>query len=99
MKKILYTPDGIIQAIGEVPSEKQIDDTTFPDDFYNTFALGKYKVQEDDEGKPSIIEVPGFQMPQKQIYNLDEIKRMSADQLEVLMQGLQSIIAQKQVAV
>lgn len=74
---------------------KEIDDTTFPPDFYNTFALGKYKAQESDDGSILVVEVPGFVMPERQIYTVPEITKMPKAELVALQDKLQAIIDQK----
>ena len=95
MVKIKFDPDGEILCIGEGVHGKDIDDSTFPEDFYNTFALGKYKAQENEDGSVTVVEVPGFVMPERQMYTVDEIKKMNKDELVSLQSKLQAIIDQK----
>lgn len=95
MTKINYDSDGKILAIGEGVIGKEIDTTILPEDFFNTFALGKYKAQEDADGSVTITEVPGFIMPEKDVYTVAEIQNMNKDELLDLQLKLQAIIEQK----
>ncbi len=95
MTKISYTADGTILAVGQIVTGKEIDETTFPDDFMNTFSLGKYKAHEAGDGTVSIVAVPGFIMPGKNVYTVEEIQQMNNDELLALQVKLQAIIDQK----
>lgn len=95
MHKIKYTNDGTIQAIGIEVDGHEIDETTLPEDFMQTFGMGKYKAQQEKNGKATIVEVPGFVMPEKSMYTIDEIQKMSKEQLLELQAKLQNVIDQK----
>ncbi len=95
MHKIKYAADGTILAIGTEVDGQEIDETTLPEDFMDTFAFGKYKVRENEDETISVIAVPGFVMPEKSVYPLDEIQIMSKDQLLELQTKLQGIIDTK----
>ena len=91
--KIKCDADGKIMAVG---IDSEIDGAVCPDvlpaDFMNTFALGKYKTQKNTDGAITIVEAPGWVMPEKTVYTVDEIERMSKDQLLTLQAKLQGII-------
>lgn len=94
MHKIKYTDDGTIQGIGTEVDGQEIDEAAIPEDFLQTFGLGKYRAQEKN-GKATIVEVPGFVMPEKSMYTIDEIQKMSKEQLLELQAKLQNVIDQK----
>ena len=93
MHKIKYAADGTILAIGTEVDGQEIDETTLPpDDFIQTFALGKYKAQENEDKTISVVPVPGWVMPEQTVYAVDEIEKMNKKQLLELQAKLQTII-------
>ena len=92
MHKIKYAADGTILAIGTEVDGQKIDETTLPNDFMQTFALGKYKAQENEDKTTSVVPVPGWVMPEQTVYTVDEIEKMNKKQLLELQAKLQTII-------
>lgn len=92
MHKIKYAADGTILAIGTEVDGQKIDETTLPNDFMQTFALGKYKAQENEDKTISVVPVPGWVMPEQTVYAVDEIEKMNKKQLLELQAKLQTII-------
>ena len=94
MLKIKYDEDGTIQVIGvsTAVDGQEIDETTLPDDFMQTFSLGKYKARENEDNTISVVPVPGWIMPEQTIYIMDEIEKMSKKQLLQLQAKLQAVI-------
>lgn len=92
--KIRFDKNGNIEGYGI-----EIDGVEFngdiPDDFPNTVSLGKYKVIENDDKTISLVADPGFVMPEKAAYTVDEIQKMGKDDLLALQLKLQEIIDQK----
>lgn len=90
--EIRFDAEGKIKGCGIGMDGVEYNETTLPADFLDTFALGKYKARENEDGTISVIDVPGFVMPEKSVYTLDEIQKMSKEQLFELQDKLQSFI-------
>lgn len=89
--KIRYDENGKILAIGTEIDAPEIAEELLPADFMSTFGHGKYKVQ-DNGGSLEIVEVPGFVMPEKAEWTLEEVQNMSLEQLTELQVRLQTLI-------
>ena len=75
--KIRHDTEGKIESVGA-----EVDGAEFagelPVDFLNTFALGKYKIQKNEDKTIAIIAIPGFVMPEKSVYTVDETENRNS---------------------
>ena len=90
--KIRHDTEGKIESVGAEIDGDEIDEKTLADDFMNTFSLGKYRAQKNADKTISVNLVPGFVMPEKSVYTVAEIEKMSKEQLLELQAKLQEFI-------